>query len=98
MSKAILIIDNPGCCEECEFCKHEMSFWWELIGGKCIRTKKDVSEAIFKETIDKNCPLKPMPKKIDREVTSLIDYVSSSNQYVCGRNDCIDEILGEKNE
>lgn len=72
----------------------------DLLGDYNLDELKAYVEVSFKDNNQILCglfnkELKPMPKKIHREVTSLIDYVSSSNQYVCGFNDCIDEILGE---
>lgn len=85
--KAILVIDVPD----------ELDYLHLYLEGRILyTTEDDIGFKFLKEL--SMCVLKPMPRKINREVTSLLDYVSSANQYVCGRNDCIDEILGDAND
>lgn len=82
--KAILVIDMPNGCDECQFCG---------FGGKdlekyvCCLTREHSDD-----THMVGCPLKPMPKRF--EPTIITDYCLGSAD---GWNACIDEILGEEN-
>lgn len=45
----------------------------------------------------KGCPLKPMPKKLPIESGSIMNTFKESTKYRhIGFNQCVDEILGEK--
>ena len=53
MSKAILVMDIPANCSECDICSSE---------GYCMKTYKFCHDRYT--TKQKWCPLKPMPKKL----------------------------------
>lgn len=81
--KAILMIDMPNNCAECQFCG---------FGGKnlekyvCCLTREHNKEPHLV-----GCPLKPMPKKEeadDNDGWHEIDFKE-------GWNACLDEIMGE---
>lgn len=89
--KAILILDEmPESCEMCYLCRMREH------GRFCVITKEYDHEV---GCVQKNCPLKPMPKKLlilghyqDNELLN-----SEEVAYAKGRNACIDEMLeGEK--
>ena len=81
--KAILVMDMPSKCEECNFqqygiCHAEI----KCITGtpKELKSKPDW------------CPLKPMPsKKNEDKAYTMTQYYRAQ-----GYNACIDEILGDK--
>jgi hypothetical protein len=80
MSKAILVTDMPNECRECP-CFNSNDF-----GVSCGASGKEITYDYdnFVYTKPDWCPLKHLPKK-----QSVYDYA-------LGWNDCIDEILGEK--
>lgn len=86
MSKAILVIDMPDDCFECNFCV-EMA-----AQDRCVA----VGERIF--TIKKPdwCPLKPVPEKYDIEAEKNKPHDRDCDwEFESGYNVCLDEILGE---
>lgn len=85
MSKAILVIDKPKDCRECP-CFYD---WLHC-------QAKDGLNVVGDE-IPKECPLKPMPKRMLTLAKMSNGEILNNNeiQYMKGRNDCIDEILGE---
>lgn len=80
MNKAILVIDMPEDCVECNFCV-ELS-----AHDRCVA----VGKSIF--TIKKPdwCPLQPLPEKYDMETAITRDW---DGEFEYGYNQCIDEIL-----
>lgn len=100
--KAMLIVDMPKSCEDCELCRD---------GYLCLRLG-EVGESVENGTKDLRCPLKPMPNK--KEEISIDDTKISlkvNNHVVVhkinfekailyakqrGFNDCLNEILGEE--
>lgn len=89
MSKAILVLDMPSCCNEC-FALDEYGDY-----PICLITKeqKGYTFKTREQKMDK-CPLKPIPEKkeIDRNKCSDPFY---EFEYEYGYNAAIDEILGE---
>ena len=80
MSKAILVMDMPQYCDECDLhyerdCSDYCSIGNEYIDINVLKSKP------------KWCPLKEVPQK--RKETSITNY----KRYVQGWNDCIDRIL-----
>lgn len=56
--KAILVIDMPNCCEECQFCNSHYDFEEpRLLKEYCYITGLEVSG----EIISDDCPLRPIP-------------------------------------
>lgn len=87
--KAILVIDIPKCCEECQLINSHYDNEYGL------QTYCGVDYHRIKEKNKKDlCPLKPMPRK--EKGRYWHNGIAKENTYVCGWNDCIDEILGEQ--
>lgn len=86
MSKAILVMDMPSCCDERFGLDDRGDYPFCLITqeqrGYTFRTRE--------QKMDK-CPLKDQPKK--REIFK--NYSGYLNGIDYGWNACIDEILGE---
>lgn len=88
MSKAILIIDMPESCKECDFCYYSD----ERVPSCQLKLQAIVMESV--QAKPSWCPLKPMPEK---SLTGLSDYYQWGD-WEDGYNQCIDEILGEEND
>lgn len=101
MNKAILIIDMPTNCGECEMCvnQYSLGYWCHAFKGGFIG---------FNNTIPKPdwCPLKPAPEKIDVSVFDDSIKAGTDNELELGAymydrgiyrgyNTCIDKIVGE---
>ena len=96
MSKAILIMDMPGCCAECDL-NHECK--------ECMATGTGFfADGFFDQFIHRlsNCPLKPLPEK-KNEQRPIIKYngygkpisIKHTKDLInIGYNACIDEIGG----
>lgn len=78
MGKAILILDEmPKNCDECPF----------INGIWCMPIRTEIENPF--DEIMKECPLKPLPKKIAR----AFDIDKS---FIDGYNYCLDTLLGEE--
>jgi len=80
MNKALLVIDMPESCDDCDFCYYS--------DGRvpiCFYKSWVVDEPKAKPDW---CPLKRLPKK-----KTGFQYADGYD-YVDGWNDCIDKILG----
>ena len=77
--KAILVVDMPTTCEECELDK--------LYNDIYIYCKHSSGEGK-----NPSCPLKPFPLKGTMENVIDCEY---NRGFVDGRNHCIDDIIGE---
>lgn len=91
MSKAILVIEMPESCDECDFCGkvREHVNCCKIIRndqGLCKRIEPDAEE--YKKPFW--CPLKEVPPY--KEFTDCDD--SFDDGFKSGYNACIDEILG----
>ena len=86
--KAILVIDMPKCCAECDLCQLDGVY-------VCRKTRQILDRDVYKKTINRYCPLKPMPEKKDGDFV-WVDIDTCDESYIHGWNDCIDEILGEE--
>ena len=85
MSKAILVIDMPNCCGNCDLSRYE-----DVHLINCLNHIADEDE----DKLPKWCPLKELPQfKVPIE-----NDESGFNDYVGGWNDCLYEILEEENE
>lgn len=82
--KAILIIDMPVNCIECP-CFYDYLY---------CQAKDGVD--VLGEERPRECPLKPMPKKLTEEEYFKKDFYGMEDhcEAVIGYNNCIDEILG----
>lgn len=87
MSKAILVVDMPNCCNECPICASYAESAWSPREYWCT-----VSDNTDVDPYDKPkwCPLKPAPKK--DEVYYLHEW---SAGYKTGWNDCVNYLVGE---
>jgi len=86
MSKSILVIDTPECCEKCQLCS---------FGNYGTKRCTASDRSIFlkdKEHKPVWCPMKETPKKLAEENRWF------SKDYAVGFNDCIDEILKERDK
>ena len=86
MSKAILVIDMPKCCDECNLhyerdCADYCSIGNEYIDINVSKRKPDW------------CPLKEVPEKKEREIVQETYNGGYSHGIVYGWNACIDKIL-----
>ena len=85
MSKAILIINMPDKCFDCDF------FYRSDNTPSCQLKLSAIDTAMAKPSW---CPLKPLPEK---SLTGLSDYYQWGT-WEDGYNQCIDEILGEEDD
>ena len=85
--KAILVIDMPNCCADCQFKDSGTDFRTNEITFFC-RANSCIIKNIDEE-VSKRCPLKLLPEK-------ELDWFDGEDDYVRGYNACIDEILGEE--
>ena len=96
--KAILVIDKPKSCNECQlkYVHLRKDSWY------CCLTNTEVEYECNMEIIDKNCPLKPMPEKIDiyERIYQAYGYGNDETYQRIRQEveDIYDEILGEKDE
>lgn len=85
MSKAILVMDMPKSCDECDFIDERFRYCNIIWFGK------DVSDYVICRHED--CPLKELPQK--KICESLDDEFQRCVK--TGYNACIDEIVGGAN-
>lgn len=88
MSKAILIIDMPSCCNECKLrFDDDYSYWCSYDNPE----PNGVFQYVVNRTKPDWCPLRPLPGKIE-------GYDSIKQQwgeYEDGWNHCVDSILND---
>ncbi len=82
--KSILLIDTPKRCGECPLTRYCL----DIAEDKKATTMEIIRGSGWFARL-KNCPLKPMPKKIP------FDEAFKMEDYSIGWNACIGEILGE---
>ena len=96
MSKSVLVIETPPCCEDCP-CMNWASYEDEILCGVLgeelfVNDKEEVIKS-------KRCPLKPMPKpKTIGDIEEIIWCDDAETAYGCGWNACIDELEGKEDE
>lgn len=100
MSKAILILDEmPESCNECPLKVLDADLYYTTYACKNVNCETD---DILKTTkYEMYCPLKPMPeKKHNNGGYRVIDGTEwfYDSEHDDGWNDCIDVILGDKDE
>lgn len=101
MSKAILVIDMPSCCNECPICASYAESAFSIREYWCTASDNTDVDPYDKP---KWCPLKPVPEKID--VPDFDDTVKAESEnafevgmymydrgHYRGYNLCIDKIL-----
>jgi hypothetical protein len=83
MAKAILIMDMPSSCVNCDFfdLRHKYCnvIWFGKDVGNYVKCRHEY------------CPLREVKKEID---TNKVPYDADYYSYHLGYNACIDEILG----
>lgn len=100
--KAILVIDMPNNCYDCQYCRFDARKY-NFRG--CVLTDTDVQDGtidICKE-VHSCCPLKPMPLKRETHVYWKSVGIGSIptheiSDYDKGWNDCVDFLEGELND
>lgn len=99
MSKAVLVMDMPDVCMDCEFCMEIH----EGLEACCILVADNDDSSFCREIDDycqgkpEWCPMKPLPEK--KEVCGKYpqpDRIVPS--YKIGWNACIDAICGEETD
>lgn len=83
--KAILVIEMPKSCNECDFIDEEYHFCNVVWFGKDVRD--------YVACRHENCPLRELPEKITSWKGKSTNYQQGHRD---GYNACIDEILGDK--
>lgn len=87
MSKAILVIDMPKSCLECNFRRIENRGVWKGFSS-CGLTKEIIWCDLSSKPIE--CPLRPLPDR-KKETDASTDYEYYRMQ---GYNMCVDELGG----
>lgn len=91
MSKAILVIDMPKCCKECDLIIHGTPVF-------CAIKLKDIkTHDRYVEKPDW-CPLRPMPEKQEEHPADYYLFGSLGVAFTQGYNSCISQIGGGTNE
>ena len=87
MSKAVLIIDMPDSCRDCDcFSNHYSDMY-------CIASQRTIDYPFPVDFRQKWCPLKPLPEEDNDE-----HFSEWGRGYQGGWNDCIDAITGGSND
>lgn len=100
MSKVILVMNDPKFCSNCPLAKSRKHIitrkehWLCGIGhngeyGDWVYEPIDMESEIRPDW----CPLKPVPEKYD-VLAAIENNPNYDPSYDIGRNDCIDEIIG----
>ena len=88
MSKAVLVIDMPNCCDECFALDDRFDYPMCLI----THEQKGYNFRTIEQKMNK-CPLKQLPEEDNDE------HISEWGRgYQGGWNDCINAIVGDKND
>ena len=95
MSKAILIVDIPKSCDDCQLKVLESDLFYTTYA--CQNATCETEDILKTTKYEMNCPLKPLPK-IKQKIKELPQYTKEYEAYckgeVDGWNLCLDEILG----
>lgn len=109
--KAVLVVDMPKSCLECEFCGYisdiKDGFRSCFLNKHCFEERNAEEEYLM-------CPLRPLPEKQKLTVTGKnqiekkriirsksLEWIkkgfvnNSEVAFYCGYNACIDEVVGE---
>lgn len=92
MSKSVYVMDMPkNGCMDCDICRSS------LFKTICGITGNGVSGNHERGGFPNDCPLKPMPDKMEPELFSVSPLVKEYfTEYNRGWNACIDAICGEE--
>lgn len=90
--KAILLIDMPNNCYNCQYCRFDARKY-NLRG--CVLTDTDVQDGTIdiRKEVHSCCPLKPMPERKEVHYTDPL-FGEVENLTNIGYNKCLDD-LGE---
>lgn len=95
MDKVILVMNDPMFC-----CNYQLARMRRLRGGYVCAIARQTDKDCYWEKVDMKsetkpdwCPLKPVPEKYD-VLAAIENNPNYDPSYDVGRNDCIDEILG----
>lgn len=97
MSKAMLVMDKPKKCGDCNFIRPFETGAFSRNPHCCCELMwflKEEDYRVDKNTLDENCPLREVPKK--KNDNPLASDTMYKYGYAQGYNACIDEILGDK--
>lgn len=91
--KAILVTEMPSKCSDCQF-----YYQTHDENDDYVRKCEVLNDMTIDGFIDKysGCPLKKIPRKLEREIVKEDYNGGYSHGIVHGYNACIDEILGDK--
>ena len=86
MSKAILILDMPYSCDDCDMFYVDKYY-------HCYRCKAKYDQSLGDESVVQSwCPLKPLPE--EREAFGILNEYERGK--ILGFNSCLRIILGDK--
>ena len=94
MSKAILLVDMPRVCSECDLFKNYYDDEHEEWYYACALLETKIDSDVAEEKKCDNCPLKPMPERTNPLKVDCSNLLAVG--YMHGRNDLINEIFGEE--
>lgn len=90
MKKAVLLMDVPEKCIDCNLCVLDMD------GSiSCYYNKREICSNVGENNSRPNwCPLRPLPDR--KEITETYKWEDRLPSFKCGWNWCLDEITGGK--
>ena len=88
MKKAVLLMDVPEKCIDCNLCVLDMD------GSiSCYYNKREICSNVGENNSRPNwCPLRPLPDR--KEITETYKWEDRLPSFKCGWNWCLDEITG----
>lgn len=92
MKKAVLLMDVPEKCLDCNLCVLDTD------GSiSCYYNKREICSNVEENNSRPDwCPLKPLPKR--KEITETYRWEDRLPSFKCGWNWCLDEITGRNNK
>ena len=88
MKKAVLLMDIPETCLDCNLCVLDTD------GSiSCYYNKREICSNVGENNSRPNwCPLRPLPDR--KEITETYKWEDRLPSFKCGWNWCLDEITG----
>ena len=88
MKKAVLLMDVPETCIDCNLCVLDTD------GSiSCYYNKREICSNVGENNSRPNwCPLRPLPDR--KEITETYKWEDRLPSFKCGWNWCLDEITG----
>ena len=88
MKKAVLLMNVPEKCLDCNLCVLDMD------GSiSCYYNKREICSNVGENNSRPNwCPLRPLPDR--KEITETYKWEDRLPSFKCGWNWCLDEITG----